>query len=880
MTLTSNLTNQYDNYPANDNYQGNLDYRHILVTKVFKESKCNSVPPPIVHGLEPTDTETKPSIVSDYSKFTENLIGTSDEHKGTYKQKPGKHVSKSNHDAAKQNESSDSLGEKPNTETTGSVKLTHLEQAIKIKETEKKMKTFENENFAKGQDLFYEKDLVTASNTTIPDVNAFPVAPPKSVKFRGVGFGSVSEKSEVNQKKSQIIQKNDKKLKGKLETGESSQKLRMYCLKGYLRNRCPILAKKRASAVSKDKSDSVSETKEIDGKVGARKPVVNNFWVVDSGASRHMTGNISLLSDVKPINGGNVTFAGNKGGRITGEGKMGNEKVTVDKIPDDWIMMRAPIFHDFAPYTPQQNGVAERKNRTLIETARTMLSDAHLPIKFWSEAVHTACHVLNRVLIVKRFNKTSYQLRVYPMKRVYFPSSKTIESHFNVDYRRHTFLTPKSVDIPAFEYKTSFDSFSAAHNDSADEHSKELLAAAMLHSILSPGSWIPKLPSVSNAALSSQNVSNLETMSSSDDDESELHDYSKFATPSKKKNSKSKKKEKPSGDAPKFISKSVFLENEKVFDKVASSSSSGTEEEKALVEKNKLKDIKAKFKIVKLRREKLLVLQVLQRPQDSYYSGRSSSSSSPSPRYDSSDGFFDTFDSEHSSDFSNSKYFSNILREQLCCACRQPGHLAVDCPTTAYIHNTAKYVDNKGRIFDEPWSPEIRSTRKSSWSKPSTPVEFDSGFYVEREHHNFKSSETIYRSRIFNEAKSTPVDEPISLPSTSSSVPVSLSIGDLSSSEEADANLNNLADNIEVPDSTTLRIHNIHPQENIIEDSNSGVRTRHQLSDFVDALIVEIRDSGVQNEIFHSCFLSQVEPTNVDQALEDASWVEAMQEEL
>ncbi|GJR07471.1 putative ribonuclease H-like domain-containing protein [Tanacetum coccineum] len=47
--------------------------------------------------------------------------------------------------------------------------------------------------------------------------------------------------------------------------------------------------------------------------------------------------------------------------------------------------------------TPQQNGVAERKNRTLIEAARTMLADSFLPNTFWAEAVSTACYVLNRL---------------------------------------------------------------------------------------------------------------------------------------------------------------------------------------------------------------------------------------------------------------------------------------------------------------------------------------------------------------------------------------------------------------------------------------------------------------------------------------------------
>nr|GEX00340.1 retrovirus-related Pol polyprotein from transposon TNT 1-94 [Tanacetum cinerariifolium] len=60
--------------------------------------------------------------------------------------------------------------------------------------------------------------------------------------------------------------------------------------------------------------------------------------------------------------------------------------------------------------TPQQNGIAERKNRTLIEAARTMLEDSLLPIPFWAEAVNTACYVQNRILVTKPQNKTPYEL--------------------------------------------------------------------------------------------------------------------------------------------------------------------------------------------------------------------------------------------------------------------------------------------------------------------------------------------------------------------------------------------------------------------------------------------------------------------------------------
>nr|GFA47080.1 putative ribonuclease H-like domain-containing protein [Tanacetum cinerariifolium] len=53
------------------------------------------------------------------------------------------------------------------------------------------------------------------------------------------------------------------------------------------------------------------------------------------------------------------------------------------------------IKRDFSvPRTPQQNGIAERKNRTLIEAARTLLEDSLLPIPFWAEADNTACYVI------------------------------------------------------------------------------------------------------------------------------------------------------------------------------------------------------------------------------------------------------------------------------------------------------------------------------------------------------------------------------------------------------------------------------------------------------------------------------------------------------
>ena len=69
------------------------------------------------------------------------------------------------------------------------------------------------------------------------------------------------------------------------------------------------------------------------------------------------------------------------------------------------------IEHNFStPGVPQQNGMAERKNRTLIEASKTLIAEANLPKYFWGEAVNTACYTQNRSLINKAFNKTPYEL--------------------------------------------------------------------------------------------------------------------------------------------------------------------------------------------------------------------------------------------------------------------------------------------------------------------------------------------------------------------------------------------------------------------------------------------------------------------------------------
>nr|GFA12618.1 putative ribonuclease H-like domain-containing protein [Tanacetum cinerariifolium] len=115
----------------------------------------------------------------------------------------------------------------------------------------------------------------------------------------------------------------------------------------------PSTSPHRVTAV---KPSAVSATQNNHGKWGNPQQALKDKGVIDSGCSRHMTGNMSYLSDFEELNGGYVAFGGNpKGGKITGK-------------------------------------------------------DLLLLIPFWSEAVNTAFYVQNRVLVTKPHNKTPYEL--------------------------------------------------------------------------------------------------------------------------------------------------------------------------------------------------------------------------------------------------------------------------------------------------------------------------------------------------------------------------------------------------------------------------------------------------------------------------------------
>jgi transposase InsO family protein len=77
----------------------------------------------------------------------------------------------------------------------------------------------------------------------------------------------------------------------------------------------------------------------------------------------------------------------------------------------EYFVCEEGIKHEFStPYTPQQNGVVERKNWTIIEMARTMLYEYKSPHNFWGEAIATAVHVSNHLFLRPLYNKKPYVL--------------------------------------------------------------------------------------------------------------------------------------------------------------------------------------------------------------------------------------------------------------------------------------------------------------------------------------------------------------------------------------------------------------------------------------------------------------------------------------
>nr|GEZ67707.1 hypothetical protein [Tanacetum cinerariifolium] len=169
------------------------------------------------------------------------------------------------------------------------------------------------------------------------------------------------------------------------------------------------------------------------------------LWIIDSGCSKHMTGNRALLTNFVEKFLGTVRFGNNDFAVIACYGDvvigsltikkvyyvegLGHNLFSVGQFNDKGLKVSfrksrvrtdngtefknktlAKFFAEvcitqqfFAARTPQQNGVVEKRNRTLVEAARTMLTFANLPLFLWVEAIAIACFIQNHSIIYKRY---------------------------------------------------------------------------------------------------------------------------------------------------------------------------------------------------------------------------------------------------------------------------------------------------------------------------------------------------------------------------------------------------------------------------------------------------------------------------------------------
>ncbi|GJW33316.1 ribonuclease H-like domain-containing protein [Tanacetum coccineum] len=200
---------------------------------------------------------------------------------------------------------------------------------------------------------------------------------------------------------------------------------------------------------------------------GHPQKVQEDQGYVDSGCSRHMTGNMSHLSDFKEFNEGHVTFGREaNGGKITSKGTLKTNKLDLDDLLDEsQILLRVPRNNnmynvDMKNIVPKESltcliakatldesvlwhtrlatkdettcilkkfiteieNLADKKvkiircdngtefKNSVMDDFCAMKVESKLPTIFWAEGVNTACYVQNRVLVVKPHIKTPYEL--------------------------------------------------------------------------------------------------------------------------------------------------------------------------------------------------------------------------------------------------------------------------------------------------------------------------------------------------------------------------------------------------------------------------------------------------------------------------------------
>lgn len=117
----------------------------------------------------------------------------------------------------------------------------------------------------------------------------------------------------------------------------------------------------------------------------------------------------------------------------------------------EYLQNKGIEFQHTMPYTPEQNGLAERKNRYLMEAVRTMLIDARLPNTYWGEAAITATYLQNRLPTRSR-SKTPYELWFNQKPNVSHLRTFDCRAYAHIPKQRRNKLHPKATECVLLGY--------------------------------------------------------------------------------------------------------------------------------------------------------------------------------------------------------------------------------------------------------------------------------------------------------------------------------------------------------------------------------------------------------------------------------------------
>ncbi|KAJ0941619.1 putative RNA-directed DNA polymerase [Helianthus annuus] len=653
---------------------------------------------------------------------------------------------------------------------------------------------------------------------------------------------------------------------------------------------------------------------------------INSHWIVDSGASRHMTGDLRLLYDVRNIRGGYVAFAGDKGGYITGEGSISNGIVCFDKInyvkqidhnllsvsqicdkkfsvifddagcyvlkpgfkiPQEWILLSAPRVNDLYILDMSQAITTSAQVTCFVSKATEKES-----ISWHRRMGHIHLRKMNH--LVKNNLVNGVPVRSFHLQDICVSCQKGKQTK-----KSHPLKKINTVSMPLerlhmdlfgpMKHKTTFgDAYCLVVTD---DYSRFSWVSFMAHKSETPGilkdllTMLENLYTLKVKRIRSDNGTEFknQVMDEFCTSKGILHEYSSRYTP--QQNGVAERKNRTIIET----ARTMLVESELPIQFWGEAVSA------ACYTLNRVLTVKRHgktcFELLQKRKPDLSYLEPFGAPctmiePDGKFGARAI------------EGFFLGYATPNFRVWNLAtkkiELWSEVRVQRYTSPVRAPGDPwmfdydglfdSFNLPTFDEESAAARMLLESDNAAVSPLVRPIVVDPQASLSVNNmvqNEVYEDAADYNDSseddEYHDAAEGSSAPAAPVQGASGDTPhtqnVDTAEGNASTSNHIPgVELVV---------DLNLTNLGINARVPDNPEMRIHDTHPQQNIIGDVHRGVQTRNQLRNNRNAgLYSAIRESGQQNDWSFACYVSQEEPKSWKEALKDSAWVEAMQEEL